>query len=603
MHRFPGLTPVLLAIALVAAPASARAGQMIDVSEGARVQIEFNQFFENAPPSGWIPVDVRIINRAPTERTWGVRFTCEAGVGENLLGEWTLPVAGEATREFSLLVPQPWFAGGAGYMDVRATFSGPGVTNGIAVLDRGYRGPRQTSFTGMSQLLAAENWSRLEAELSPPATGGSGVHSSSSVDLSGSRLEPAQVPADWRAWSGFATVWLHRDDWIAMSAVQRLAVLRWVTQGGRLYLAGSGSGLTDLPPMADMRVLGNHGGPYWPGCTVGFGTVTRVPLEADPSGAGGARLPIVDVAAIVKTTTDESPALADLDTEITTTGLETELGRVRPGGPLLGVLIAAIAILLGPVNIFVLAPAHRRARLFITVPLISLGGAIALVGLILFQDGTGGRGYRGVLIALSADRPEALVLQEQTALTGLLVDRDFALPEDMTLVDYTDRAGELPFHSGSERAARFGLHRRGATASGDWFTSRTAHAQHLRTFVPTRAGLTLTTAPDGQLSVLSTCPGILHDVVVTDAQDRAWWAASVPPGRSVPLTAADEAVLARWRDQLRRAGVSLAALAPRKPAAGSFYATAESWDESVPVPTLPSIRWKNDAILVTGTCK
>jgi hypothetical protein len=201
---------------------------------------------------------------------------------------------------------------------------------------------------------------------------------------------------------------------------------------------------------------------------------------------------------------------------------------------------------------------------------------------------------------LLPDRPEALVLQEQCAMTGLLFDREFTLPEDTTFIDYTENLSDRSYHPAPQRSVRTGLDRAGPQMTGEWFTSRTVHAHHLRTFVPTRAALTLTTATDASPSVVSTCPGVLRDLIMTDSRGKKWWAGEVPPGRSVTLEPAGPLMVGRWSEQLRSFGVSLAATMEREEPPLSFHASVDSWDEAVPMPTLPSIRWGDDMILVTG---
>jgi hypothetical protein len=576
------------------------AGQTVDMETGASAEIEFIEHLESAPPSGWIPVAFRITNRAPNDREWRATFEADVGSGVDHLGNWTLRVAGGETREVNLFVPQPWFAANGSYFNIRGYVAGPGVRNGSIYVNRQYRGGDPTWFAGMSHLLAAENWSRLESELDPSKGTSSGMSSSgSSSELSGSRFDPAQMPADWRAWSGFATVWIARDDWIALKGTQRLALFRWVAQGGDLYVAGSGSGLDDLPPASrDNGDTVGGGDMAWPLAPYGLGQIHRVPIE--PDNDLGPRLPIERVAATIRASEFTAPALAQQDNEIDLSEAETSLGTIRPGGPMLGLLIAAIAILLGPVNIFLLAPARRRARLFITVPVISLGGAAALVALILFQDGTGGNGKRGVLIALLPDRPEALILQEQCVMTGLLFNRDFAMPEDATFVDYSENIADRSYHAPSIRSPRTGLDRAGDQMTGDWFTSRSVQSHHVRAFVPLRAALTLIHSADDAPTVVSTCPGVLRDLRLTDKKGNVWSADEVPPGQSVTLKPATGLITDRWAEQLRRFGVSLARSADQGFVPMSFRASADSWDENVPLPTLPSIRWRDDTILVTG---
>lgn len=567
-----------------------RSAHVINTDPAAQVDIELIEYFENSPTTGWIPVAVRINNRAAVARSWEVTFDIDLGYDHVLLGTWDLPVPGGVTRVFDLFVPQPWFVTPANYFRIRSLIGGPGIRGGVGMVNRMFTGGNPTPFAGMSQTLAAENWSRLEAELAPPAPGGMAPHR----NFSGTRFDAAQVPADWRAWSGFASLWLHRDDWVVLNAAQRLALRRWIAQGGCLYVAGAGPGLEDL--LAGAATYGD------PGARYGLGWIRTAPLQSKAIGeVVGPRLHVARVADAIRDIRHDSPALAQLTNESAPTEAEQRLGEIRPGGPVLAILVAGIALLLGPVNIFLLAPARRRARLFITVPLISAGGALALVLLILLQDGTGGDGRRAALVALLPDRPEALVLQEQFVRTGLLVKRSFSLPEDVALIDYTN--GPPPsrymYHSPSYRPPRGGLNRAGTRISGEWFTSRTVHAHHLRTFIPTRAALTVDWH-GASPQVISTCPGVLRDVVVIDERGRAWHVPELPPGQSRQLASSPSANRDRWSTQLFAFGASLAAAAAQEERPLTFRARADSWDESVPIPTLPSIDWRDDAIFVTG---
>ena len=85
-------------------------------------------------------------------------------------------------------------------------------------------------------------------------------------------------------------------------------------------------------------------------------------------------------------------------------------------------MLVLFGILVGPVNLFVLAKSGRRHRLFITTPLISLGASLLLILLIIFQDGFGGRGMRRVLMEVRPDAGQnaAFLHQEQIARTGIL---------------------------------------------------------------------------------------------------------------------------------------------------------------------------------------
>jgi hypothetical protein len=334
----------LIAICAIAPIAALHANQTVDMVDGARAEIELIEYLEHAPPSGWIPVALRIVNRAPVAREWTVRFEADVGPGSDLLGEWTVRVPANDTRETPMFVPQPWLVTDSSYFTLRGHVSGPEVANGGIFLDRTYTGGTQTTYTGMSQTLAGENWSRLESELAPASGTGSShpARSGANVDLVGSRVDPALVPADWRTWSGFATLWLARDDWIGLAGAQRLAILRWVAQGGELYLAGPGGGLEDLPPLHATRT---SDGSTWQVGNYGFGTVTRVPYEES---ATSPRLAIESVANIVGRSQDDSPALARLNSAIATTESEVSLGQIRQRGELLCLMMATIALLIEP---------------------------------------------------------------------------------------------------------------------------------------------------------------------------------------------------------------------------------------------------------------
>jgi hypothetical protein len=415
------------------------------------------------------------------------------------------------------------------------------------------------------------------------------------------------MPADWRSYAGLATVWLHRDDWLDLTLAKRLALLRWVAQGGALYIAGLGPGLSDLPPTADMRFVGAA---LWQSGNYGLGMIARLPFEDEDAahdsarGAGGARsvrLPIAEVARIISP--DKTMPGPDPD-DAGETALELAVGKIRTHGLVLGLVVAVIGILLGPVNLLLLAPARKRARLFITVPIISAGGALALVALILLQDGTGGRGRRAVLVALAPDRAEALVIQEQSVLTGLLIGRGFEVPEDATFNDNSpvENTNRYRYGPSSTRSPRSGLDRDGAQLSGDWFTSRTVHSHHLLEFVPTRASLTLEFDETGTPSVVSTCPDTLRSVFLLDGERRLWWAAEVPRGQRVALTAKKSGSSPQpLASELRKYFPQLADNDAGKLGDPlTFQATADHWDETIPAPTLKSIRWTDDRIFIVG---
>jgi hypothetical protein len=97
------------------------------------------------------------------------------------------------------------------------------------------------------------------------------------------------------------------------------------------------------------------------------------------------------------------------------------------------VFLVIFGVLVGPVNLFVLAPAGKRHKLFITTPLLSIGASIVMVGLILIQDGTGGTGRRFIAINLQPDEAAAYVTQEQISRTGVLFGTGFEMKQPVLI--------------------------------------------------------------------------------------------------------------------------------------------------------------------------
>ena len=94
----------------------------------------------------------------------------------------------------------------------------------------------------------------------------------------------------------------------------------------------------------------------------------------------------------------------------------------------LGLII--FAVLVGPLSLFLWAPAGKRQRLFLLIPAISVGFSLLLLLLILAGDGTGGTGSREVLIQVNPQDHSALISQNQICKTSVLLNNTFQLPEN-----------------------------------------------------------------------------------------------------------------------------------------------------------------------------
>ncbi|MCX6951392.1 MAG: hypothetical protein NTV51_04290 [Verrucomicrobia bacterium] len=202
----------------------------------------------------------------------------------------------------------------------------------------------------------------------------------------------------------------------------------------------------------------------------------------------------------------------------------------------LTIFLVLFAVVIGPVNLYVFAPAAKRHRLFITTPLISLAAAIVLGLTIVGQDGTGGDGLRRALVVLVPGDNQAAVFQEQAAATGFLASQSFALAGDtqLTLLPLEDPA--IARMGGFNTAPD--LTRDDARASGGWFRSRGRQAHLVQRLVPTRGRVErVGTGPGGAPIVQSSLGGVLRDFVCVDDKGERWSIRELAPGRRVTLEA------------------------------------------------------------------
>jgi hypothetical protein len=263
----------------------------------------------------------------------------------------------------------------------------------------------------------------------------------------------------------------------------------------------------------------------------------------------------------------------------------------------ISLFLVAFAALIGPVNLFLFAPATKRHRLFLTTPLISLAGAAAVAGAIVLQDGLGGEGVRRALVWLVPGESQAAVFQEQGARSGFLTKREFPLEDGVLCsvlpVDgniYTSMAGNQMFTREQGRAG------------GDWFGNRARQAHLLRTLLPTRARIELVdTAADGAPMVESTLTTELRDFRLRDDQGRLWASPTVPTGRRITLRA-DSVTSRTSANQNTNGSPNLIGLVKEA------VTLTESWQwvaeggasDLAPIGTHRSIRWKDDPIVYAG---
>ena len=542
---------VALAALLFVSAAHARTELNVELQRGAEAKITVGSCFDQLPPAGYAPVDIKIENHASEPRAWTFDFDAPSfGTATSLLSKAQLVVPEKSSRTFRLAVPLTLVADPYGNpLNVRV--SGPGTTPAsMASFPPVNRAGRQLSpFVAMSESLAARFRTPLEEEFKP-----------TKLQLADSRFRPGELPEDWRTLVGFAAIWITADELAQLSAAQRGAVHDWVHRGGRLFVFGDGATTPALPE-------------------VGFGTAVAV---RDDTNAEALAESIRKLAPTLETRLSEDYWRGNW-------GARDRVGELAFNVPLLVGFVVLFAAVSGPVNLFWFAPAGRRHRLFWTTPAISLAASVLLALVILLQDGFGGTGYRVALVHVIAPERKQVVLQEQIARTGVLRSAAFTTADPTFVAPITLSARA---HGGTEV---FNVDRQ---FEGP-FRSRALQGHWLETVTSTRAEVSLLNVDELRANgtppvILSSIDAPLEQLYYCDEARRMWQAANVRPGEKITLEPSTVELLfpTEAGPRLRTLWESI------WPKPGHFYATARQ--SGALIETLPSIRWNNQRVVYFG---
>lgn len=553
--------------------------------------VQLTSLFGKLPPSGCLPVRVTIANHTAIPRSIALSFRSTDGFfgnnGSEVRSSFSASAAPGRTEIVDFTVPL-----------VTALNKSYGNNLTLHVALSGSLGSAVDSFSTavdpdqpavlLSEPLYTPNASSLDAEVNSRFG-----TKWSSLSFAG-RFSAREMPEDWRAYSGIDAILLTDTDWSAMAPGARNAILAWNRLGGQLIVHATAAA-------TDLATLGIAQLPAGTRDTDrSFGSVRVVPAP------GGSKLDAKSTVNLVTAAAPLPPRAKSLREDTPAAWpLQAAFGTKAWNYLLFILVLIAFGVIVGPVNLFVFAKSGQRHKLFLTTPLISLAASALLVGLILVQDGTGGRGFRAVLMEVRPDNDEnaAYLLQEQISRTGVLLGGSFELSEPAAL-------SPAPLNSASPWARVTDANDGGGCrytldpadgklrAAGDWFQSRSEQGHMLAAVVPTRGRIERAGAEDPP-RLMSSFDFPIERLVYQDHAGKTWVADELAPGKPVTCRGLPQAEATRFLAEQSATLVArhqklLGRLAGRN---GHFVASAA---HGPAIETFRSISWKRSTAVVAG---
>jgi hypothetical protein len=554
------------------APAATVLSPRMDVATGIDIRLE--SWLDACPPAGAVPVRIRIRNAEKQAHTWTITSTCNAG------GSSSVDITVEGGQEGERMMYAPVLIHPeSSYYNTTVHFrvKGPGVADEMAgdLQNSGGYGSNRTEFIAMSTALHAKGWSALENKFNTAHSG---------TSLQGSKVEIPSAPEDWRGYVGLAQLWMDEGDWTSMSATSKAAMMEWVAMGGSVQLLCTDTSEArleqlGLPPAMHSRRR------------VGAG-------EISVQSWTGSSLPVDAMAMAIRSGKNTSRREL-MSNYVKKWGLAEIVGPLTIKSGLIFGFIAIFGLLVGPVNLFWLAGAGRRQRLFWTTPLLSLAASGLLLALMVLQDGIGGTGARTIFALMLPEQKRIVVTQEQVAKTGVLLGRSFGRADADLMAPISINSSNS---RGSDWQSRFNVGESETHRNGAWFASRSLQAHVLQTVRPSRAGIEIFPVAGSAPSVLSTVEAPLKRVFIVEDGGKVWAADDVGTGEKKTMRASDIAELEQWmHDHSGKASGPMVKNLLQQMEKTPGFAYAEAADASkFAITTLPSINWKHERLLFAG---
>lgn len=557
---------------------------LISARENDGTEVEVISVFGTSliPADGFMPLTVRLTNPSARPRQWNLSVQVQS---RSSWGSSTDVVSGTQvnllappgqTTSHEVLVPLPGEQRNSRGLAITTTIRSGGIRHDEwASIDT----PRGPSAVLLTQPVARLNLDDLNARARSITTDWSFA----------TRVQAPELPRDWRGLSGWTALFITDAEWDGLSPDQRLAVRQWLRLGGRLLLFTESDPEALLRRVAGRDVTGQTR-PFTPdsdsGLIANFSLGRIEVLSWD-----GGSLDADEVVARFRGGGDETLVSGRFTDSVDDSSL---LPPLSSGNFLFGFLLVAYCVIIGPINLYLLAPAARRHRLFATTPLIAIAATVVLVGLGVLRDGIGVRGTRAVVVELRPDESMAYLRQVQMYRSGMVGGTSFDTPQP-TLIK-PEGLGRAP---GARR-----INLRDSSWSGDLFGSRERAGHELAATRATRERLDWLPAdanhPEPRVS--STLAWPLDEVWVHSADGR-WWRSGerLAPGGEVTLTEVHSDADSRLNELM--AGSPLVDhphMANMLRERGRFVGFTQSDGDPVAIPTLASVRWLKTEVLTTG---
>lgn len=579
---------------LVASPAHAQkniADEELDHDTGTRMLVR--SVFDPLPTSGYAPMRIVATNGTGRDARWNFDFHSQTQFRQQSQANssFRLDVPARSTQSALYLVPIAVSYGmsssGSTNHTLRLQVSGTGF-NERQHYDNDNRTGRFPAIA-ISESLAEFSMTALSKEVEAKLKKGGG-YIATRADMFGSRFEPTDLPESWLGFSGFDFILLSSVDWQKVKPAVKRALLEWVRLGGQLHLY--------LSPGATAASLGLPGGEDVAKNPLSLGRISTF-------GWDGKKLAAPETVARYWGSKERVDTLTQEHTVPVNWRLLDLLGTRNFASWQVIVFLVIFGLLVGPVNLFVLAPPGKRHKLFVTTPLLSIGASIVMVGLILIQDGTGGIGRRFVAINLQPEEAVAYVTQEQISRTGVLMGAGFEMKQPVLIEPVAMPDSPWVKLKNTNASQAINLTQDGRERRGNYFQSRAEQGQVMRATVSTRARLELKTGATAEdaPTLISALGFTVDELFYVDATGNYWMLKEpLSTGQSATLVKTDaSAQRMQWEAATTPAVESLRnQISQATRNQRSFFVAKAKQAPGFTLETLPSIRWEDDRVVVFG---